>query len=51
MRIMKERIQRRENAVDGDQGYEIYDDLCPKKREIVLGTGSGSGEFFFPSFQ
>lgn len=50
MRIIKEKPQRSENAVDGDQGDEIHDYLCPKKREIVLGTGSGLGYFSFLHF-
>lgn len=36
---MKEKLQRKEDTVDGDHGHEIHDRLAPKEREIILGTG------------
>lgn len=48
MRIMKVKLQRSENPVDGDQRCEIYDDLFLQKREIISDTDSGFD--FFLSF-
>lgn len=49
MRIIKMKLQRSENPVDGDQGYEIYDDLFLQNRKIVLGMIQVWGIFL--SFQ